>query len=181
MGNNRLKMAYFERHLFLLLSLLLLTTITNGQNIAKHYVSSLQEGGTLYFIMPEGEFSNKKNKGKFIYDITYLTKNDTAKLNFSYFEKSNRNIDSIVLVYGNKQYSSSAKKIFIEPKNQKWHYRYSTEILFTELYTFFSQYECPQILLYTQQGVIELTIKSYQWRKQSSIINKILTMIKYNK
>jgi hypothetical protein len=179
MANNQLKMTCKARHLFFI-PLLFLTSIINGQHISRYYTSSLQEKGTLYFIFPQSGFSNDKIKGEFIYDITCLTKNDTATLNFSYFEKSNRDIDSIAFVGIYKKYSGSVKKIFIETKKQKWHYRYTSKILFADLYDFFNQSDKPKIILYTQQGVVELTIKARIWKKRSSVTGKILTLIKYN-
>lgn len=179
MVNNQIKMECFARHLFFV-SLLLLTSTINGQNISKYYTSSLQGNGTLYFIFPQSGFNNNKINSKLIFDITYLTTNDTVTLNFSYFDKSNRDIDSVVFIGDNKKYSSSVKKIFIETKKRKWHYRYSSKILFTDLNIFFIQSDKPKIILYTQQGVVELTIKARIWKKQSSVTKKILTLIKYN-
>jgi len=180
MANNQVKMACFARHLFFV-PLLLLTCTINGQNISKYYTSSLQENGTLYFIIPQSGFNNNKINGKLTYDITYLTTNDTATLNFSYFDMANRDIDSVVFIGVNKKCSSSVKKIFIETKKQKWHYRYSSKILFTDLINFFNQSDNPKIILYTKQGAVELNIKARTWKKQSSVTTKILTLIKYNK
>lgn len=179
MVNNQMKMACIARHLFFV-SLLLLTSTINGQNISKYYTSSLQGNGTLYFIFPQSGFNNNKINGKLTYDITYLTTNDTATLNFSYYDKLDRTIDSVVFISGNQTFSSSAKKIFIETKKTKWHYRYSSKILFTDINVFFSQADNPNIILYTQQGTVELNIKTKTWKKQSSVTKKILTLIKYN-
>jgi len=101
-------------------------------------------------------------------------------LNFSYFDKLNRDIDSIVFVGSNQIFSSSVKKIFIETKKEKWHYRYSSFFLFTDLNIFFNQSDKPKIILYTQQGAVELNIKVKTWKKQSVVIKKILTLVKYN-
>ena len=180
MANNQIKMACFARHLFCV-SLLFLASTINGQNISKYYNSSLQGNGTLYFIFPQSGFNNNKINCKFTYDITYLTTNDSAILNFSYFDKLDRAIDSVAFITGSHRFSSSAKKIFIETKKTKWHYRYSTNILFTELNVFFNSVDNAKIILYTQQGAVELGIKSKNWKKQSSVTKKILTLIKYNK
>lgn len=180
MENNQIKMACFARHLFFV-SLLFLTSTINGQNISKYYNSSLQENGTLYFIFPQSGFHNNKINGKLIYDITYLTTNDSAILNFSYYDKLDRTIDSVAFISAIQRFSSVAKKIFIETKKTKWHYRYSTNILFTDLNVFFNQADNAKIILYTQQGTVELNIKTKTWRKQSSVTKKILTLIKYNR
>jgi len=159
---------------------LILTSKSNAQNISKHYTSSLQDKGVLYFILPQSGFRNNEIKSELTYDITYLTANDTVTLNFSYFDKLNRDIDSIVFVGGNKIFSSRVKKIFIETKKGKWHYRYSSKFSFTDLNIFLNQADKPKIILYTQQGAMELNIKAKTWKKQSAVTKKILTLIKYN-
>lgn len=179
MANSQIKMACKARHLFIV-SLLFIAITINGQNISKYYNSSLQGNGTLYFIFPQNGFNNNKINGKLTYDITYLTTNDSAILNFSYYEKLDRTIDSVAFISGNQRFSSSAKKIFIETKKNKWHYRYSTSLLFKELNVFFSATDDAKIILYTQQGTVELNIKTKIWKKQTSVTKKILTLIKYN-
>jgi hypothetical protein len=171
MVSNQIKMACFARHLFIV-PLLLLTSL--------YYTSSLQGNGMLYFILPQSGFDNNKINSKFIYDITCLTTNDTVALNFSYFDKHERTIDSIVFISDNKRFSSTVKKIFIETEKNKWHYRYSTNFLFADLKTFYSQDNCPKIILITQNGSVALTIKTSIWKKQSLVTKKILTLITYN-
>lgn len=179
MGNNQVKIACNARYL-LFLSLLFLANTSNGQNISKYYTSSLQGNGMLYFIFPQSGFNNKEVNSTFIYDITYLTTNDTITLNFSYFDKSKYDIDSIAFVSNNETCSTKVKKIFIETKKQKWHCRYSSKVLFSDLNSFLNQSGKPKIILYTKQGVVELTIKARIWKKKSSVTKKILTLIKYN-
>lgn len=179
MANNMIRMAWLARHLFFI-ALLLLTGKINGQSIEKYYTSSLQEKGTLYFIFPQSGFENNKTKSKLIYDITYFETTDTVTLNFSYFDKLERTIDSVIFVNTNQRFSGSIKKLFIETNKSKWHYRYTSKILFTDINSFFNQTNNPTIILYTQQGIIELNIKTKNWKKQSSVTKKILTLIKYN-
>ncbi|NCB07157.1 MAG: hypothetical protein EOM73_03220 [Bacteroidia bacterium] len=179
MVNNQIKGACFSRPL-LIFSLMLLTSTINGQNISKYYTSSLQGNGVLYFISPQIEFSNNIINAKFIYDITYLTTNDTATINFSYYDKNEKTIDSVVFVSDNQRYSARVKKLFIETKKLKWHYRYSFNFSFTDLNIFFNQTDNPKIILYTQQGAVELSVKTKTWKKKSVLIKKILTLIKYN-
>lgn len=160
---------------------MVLANTINGQNISKYYNSSLQANGSIFFIFPQSGFNNSKINSKFVYDITYLTANDSAILNFSYFDKIDRTIDSLAFVTGSQEFKSVVKKIFIETKRQKWHYRYSTNILFTDLDRFFNTADNAKIILYTKQGKVELSIKDKNWKKQSSVTKKILSLIKYNK
>lgn len=179
MVNNLTKMTCFTRHLFFF-SFLFLSSIIYGQNISKHYTSSTQDGGKLYFILPQSGFKNNKLKSELIYDLTYLSSSDSIVLNFSYFDKSEINIDSIALFYDNHETTSQVKTLFVEANKRKWHYRYSTKLNFDDIDSFFNQNSEPKIVLWTQNKPLELYVKPRIWKKQSSIIKKILTMIKYN-
>ena len=163
------------------LSFIIISTNSFSQNISKHYTSLLQSNGMLYYIFPQNGFKNKDINSEFIYDITYLTEKDTVTINFSYFDKLNKDIDSIAFTANNRKFISFTKKIFIETKRSKWHYRYSANFLFNDFKVFFSQTNSPSIIIYSKQGLIELKIKPKTWLKQSAIIKKIFTLISYNK
>jgi hypothetical protein len=178
-GNDPIKMAYCARHLFFI-SFILVTTQLLGQNISKYYTSAPQTNGTLFFILPQGEFENNKLKNKLTFDITYLTSSDSAIFNFSYFDRLERTIDSVAFVSSTERFTSSAKKLFIETHKSKWHYRYSSNILFSDLNKFFDDVPPPKIILFTQEGAIELNAKPSHWKKQSVVTTKIFTLIKYN-
>lgn len=180
MVNNLYKLACYACQLFFVL-LLLGSNNIKAQNISKYYTSSIQESGTLYFILSQSGFENKNLNGEFIYDITYSTSLDTAVLNFSYFDEFERVIDSIILVTADTKYPSKVSRIFVETTKSKWHYRYSTKFSFADLVAFFNQTLPPDIFIYTQEGLVKLKIKGRLWNKQSSITKKILTLIKYNK
>jgi len=184
-NNKRIREVCVNMPLFcsLLIEFIILLISINSyaQNISKQYTSTLQSNGMLYYIFPQNGFKNKDINNKFIYDLTYLTENDTIVVNFSYFDKQNLEIDSIAFTNGNKKFISTTKKIFVETTRLKWHYRYTSNFLFNDLKTFFSQENPPSIIIYTKQGLIDLIIKTKRWKKQSSIINKIITLIAYNK
>jgi len=180
MVNNHDKLACRACQLFFILLLLISSTL-KAQNISKYYTSSIQESGTLYYILPQSGFENKTLNVEFIFDITYSTSLDTAVLNFSYFDEFERMIDSVALITAGRGFSGKVEKIFVETKKSKWHYRYSTKFLFANLDAFFAQVMPPEINIYTQQGMVNLKIKDRLWSKQSLITKKILTLIRYNK
>lgn len=140
----------------------------------------MQEEGVLYFILPKSGFKNIKQKSELNYDITYFSANDSATLNFSYFDKPFQTIDSLLFTTGNKIHSFRVKRIFIETKKKKWHYRYSTTIAFKDLIGIFNHTERVEIILYTQHDPIALNIKPKTWNKQSAVLEKIFTLIKHN-
>ncbi len=175
------KAPLFSISVITIFILLLTSSInSNAQNISKYYTSTIQGNSMLYFIFPQTGFKNNELKSTFKYDITYLTANDSAFLNFSYFDKLNRTIDSVAFISANHRFSSGVKKLFIETQGQKWHYRYSSKILFTDLNVFFNQADKPKIIIYTHEGSVELNINANNWKRQSAITNKIITLIKYN-
>jgi hypothetical protein len=178
--NSRKKMAAISCHLFFL-TLTLLPGVFKSQNISNYYTSSDQVKGRLYFIFPQRGFHNHQIHSRLIYDITCLTTNDSSTFNFSYFDKLNRDIDSVFFISGTKRYASVAKKIFIATKKKKWHYRYSAKILFRDLSEIFSAEQQPRMVIYTKQAAIEMTMKARVWKKRSAVTKKIFTLISYNR
>lgn len=166
---------------FLIISWLLVSNPCNAQKISRYYKSTIQGNSILYFVMPNMEFENSLNGSKLNYDITYLTINDTATVNFSYIDKSVAIIDSIVFVQNNKRFSSSSKKLFIEPQKTKWYHRYSSRFSFNDLIFLFAQENRPQIMIYTKSVTEELNIKPSDWKRNAAIVTRILSMIKLNR
>ncbi len=162
----------------LALLLVLISFSGYSQKISKHYSSSLQQNGTLYFIFKLKEF--RSNSSDFKYDLTYLSTGDSVTLNFSIFDESNVEIDSIRLVKNSFDKTAKSERIFIEPKKGSWHGRFTTKFLFTDLEKFYGD-ELPKIILYAKKGPMEFTINKGAWKDQSELVNKIFMVIKYNK
>lgn len=152
-----------------------------GQNVAKHFTSSQQDNGILYFIFPQSGFTKKATKSRFVYDITYLNSSDSAILNFSYFAPEPQELDSIVFVGNQTRCSSGLKKMFVEAEKRQWHNRYSATVPFAELENFFREASPPQIILFSKGNALELNIAPKIWKQQSDIIGKIMTAIEHNR
>lgn len=167
-------------HLFAII-FLLFTFNVQSQNLSRHYASSVQENGILYYILPQEGFQNKTQKSKFVYDITYLTTQDSATVNFSYFDKSNLKIENLLVQYSNLEIFTIPERLYIETKGKNWHYRYSFKMLYSDLVQLFNESRSPEFILNTDQGPILLKIKSGTWQKQSAIIKKILSLIEQNR
>jgi hypothetical protein len=151
----------------------------SAQKISKYYTSSLQSNGTLYFIFEQSGF--KSGSDDFLYDITYLSTAENATFNFSYFDKAEYEFEKIGWVIKADTLVLPLKKIFIETKKNKWHYRYSAYPVFSMLTNFFNQSEPPAIILFSKKNNISLCIAKSKWKKTSSITKKIFTLINHNK
>lgn len=180
MVNNKLKRGCIA-YPFLIILWLIVINACDAQNISRYYKSSVQGNSMLYFVMPKMEFESGIDGGKLNYDITYLSANDSATLNFSYFDNSAKQIDSIAFIQYPKKFSSSTKKLFVESQKFKWHHRYSSKFFFNDLIFLFNQDDRPKIFIYTKSGVNELTISQSEWKKNSDIVTEILSMIKINR
>jgi len=166
--------------LFLFVFLLSGSLAVQAQNITKDYVSSNQPDGILYYIVPQKGFQN--NQTRIEYDITYKTSSDSAIFNFSCFDKSEKEIDSLGLRIADKIVFLHPKRIFVEPKKNAWHYRYTSAILLSDLAAFYKQgADTAKMIIYSPAGKAEAGIKSSAWQDQSSKLTRIFTMINLNK
>lgn len=178
--NNNKKREWYFRSLLIFIILISFCEKTNAQKISKYYTAMMQENGILYFIEPQHTFLNKKKHDKLSFDLTYLTTKDSVSLNFTYSGDTLRTIDSIGF-FQDERFSSIVSKIFIEANNKSWVHRYSSKFAFNDIYRIYQQKNSPAILIYTDNKTIQLELKNSKWEKKSSIVSKILTLIKANK
>ena len=153
--------------------------LSSAQNISKYFTANLQENGILYFIEPEQVFKGEK-RNELVYDLTYLTANDSIVFNFTFFTKEEIIIDGITLSQKNTNLLGTTSKIFIEYSKNKWKHRYTTKFLFNDLDVFFKSKIAPIILIHCNTKEINLSIKTNKWIKRSRIISKIFQLIKIN-
>jgi len=158
----------------------LATGVSSAQNLSKYYINSVQSGSILYFIKPQTNFNNPKTRTDFIFDVTYLNSNDSATINFSYFDKENINPESITIAYSDWKYQTDLKRIYVDAKKELWRYRYSFKIPFDQLLLFYRA-QSPIITISTDSSRI-ITIRTVkQWEKNADINRKIIQIIQKNK
>jgi len=179
MVNNQTK-AGVPLALLLFSFLLFAFSVENlfAQKISKCFVSSDLPDGRLYFIKPMKGFANGGND--LVFDITYKSKKDSIVFTFTYFDKKELDIDSLLFALGNKIVCCPAKKLYVDVSKSKWEYRYSANLLFSDLSAFFDQENPPKLVVAAHKEHVELHIKNKMWEKQSSIVRKIFKLIKYN-
>jgi hypothetical protein len=165
--------------LFFLFSLSTLVEL-KAQKISKYYTVSSQKNGSLYFIEPEYGFENKKENCELIFDMTFLSTQDTLLLNFSLVSPEITEIDSISFTSSQKNISSQSEKLFIEDEKKSWKHRYSSQFLFVEVYEVFQSEESPILTIYSEGQKIPLTMKQNKWKKERDIVSKIFKMIQVN-
>ncbi len=166
---------------FFLLSLFLFSACgVQHQKISKYYTSLLQENGTLYFISPKQEFSNKNNTLN--YDLTHETSKDSVTFNFTLLDKNLLPLDSLVLKTDTKKIKSHLNKIFVDRQKSKFYtLRYSAQFLFSEMQDFFQSSKSPSIIVYSKGKPVSLTMKDKKWAKNQYVVSTILNVIAANK
>jgi len=169
-------------YLPLLLFLFSLFTFTElkAQKISKYYTVSSQKDGSLYFIEPEYSFESKKENCDLIFDMTFLSTEDSLLLNFSFISPEIVEIDSVRFTSDQKNIGSEAKKLFIEDEKKAWKHRYSSQFLFDELYDVFQSEKSPNLTVFSEGQSILLTMKQSKWKKKRDIVTKIFQMIEVN-
>lgn len=180
MVNKKLKRGCIA-YPFLIISWLIVTNTCDAQKISRYYKSSVQGNSTLYFVMPDMKFSNVQKGGTFFFDITILTSNDSATVNFSFIDNSIRQIDSLLFVLKDKWLSSNSKKIFIEPQKARWNHRYTSKFSLSDFMVLFAQENRPKVVISSKSGIEELEIRQGVWKRNAAIVTQILTMIKLSK
>lgn len=181
MVSNTFKRTQILRPLLFLLAVTVFSTKAFPQKISKYYTSNSQENGTLYFIEPQEEFQNKQAKQELIYDLTYLTANDSVSLKFTFTDKESRTVDSIRLQSDQKTITGSTKKLFVDLKRNTWQHRYAVDLAFDDLAEFYRKAEKPKVIIYYSGKSTFLSIKDRKWKKESAVLSKVFKLIEQNK
>jgi len=166
--------------LFFLLFSVFITSHLSGQKISKYYTVSAQKSGNLYFIEPEYSFENKKEKCELVYDMTYLSTDDSLMLNFSFISPEILEIDSISFIFDQKNIGSKTQKLFIEDKKKVWEHRYSSKFLFEDINEVFHS-KSPKLAVSSDGMMFLLNMKQKKWKKETDIVMRILKLIQVNK
>lgn len=151
-----------------------------GQNIKGHYLSKMQEDGTIYHTMPCTLFESE-GEGDLTFDITYKENPaGTATINFSYQAPQMLPADSVRFEAGRTTMAGKVAKLYIEPDRKTWKHRYTFSTNVGSLYTFFDAAAEPQVVLYSQGRAYPFRVKKSAWKGYAPIGNKIFEMIRIN-
>jgi hypothetical protein len=164
---------------YLFLSALFIHRV-EAQKISKYYTVMSQKSGSLYFIEPERSFKNKENKCELVYDMTYLSSEDSLTFNFSLISPEIIEIDSLVFLSQGEKYTSPASKLYIEDEKKSWEHRYSTRFKVDEIDSIYQQEKSPALKIFSNRETLILNMKQNHWEKESNIVTKILYMIAVN-
>lgn len=153
----------------------------SAQNIKGKYSSRSGDEGALYFIHPLDGYKGLNISSKLVYDVTYLSYKDSVTYNFTFENKFVHLIDSVQFSLESKKISVPSEILFMEPdKKNNWIYRISSKIEKTDFHELYQSEQPYRISIFTFGKELIFEIKEKDWQKQSVIVNKILTIIKYN-
>lgn len=177
-------MQKFRRRVRLVVCAVLLLGISGpaaAQKIKGHYVSRVQEDGTIYHIFPKTLFSDRQ-AGDLTCDITYKTSQDgRATVNFTYYAGRVKPADSVCFRTGTVAVSGPVEKIYIEPDKKQWAHRYTLLVDADKLVRLFDCEATPTALLYLAGGeVVTYPVQRSPWRDHAPVVSKIFEMIRYN-
>jgi len=171
------------KYYFLCLFIALFSIDGVAQKLHHHYSFYPQEVGNVYFIHPQKGFASNETGAKkdLTYDITYLSKADSATYTFTYFAKDVLSIDSIRLTddSGNVIYTAAAVMYYVQPKKSYWQHRASVMIPY-ELLPKIYRNDTPYTLQLIGGRTLRYTMKPKTWKKQSYMVSRILEIVKYN-
>lgn len=151
-----------------------------GQNIKDHYVSKVDDSGTIYHTFPVSLFEASRGE-ELTFDMTYRTNGDgMATINFSYEKDGTLPTDSVHFISGRTGMRGVAKKLYVTAEKKLWKHRYSVSVDVKALYAFFDAAATPQVVLYEQGEACVYLVKPSAWRSTAPVMNKIFQMIRIN-
>jgi hypothetical protein len=167
---------------FLLVAIMFASAGTQltAQKISKYYTQRSQDGGDLFFIFPNEDFSEKRTKTDFAFDITYVSGRDSAVVNFTFHSKNPAAADSLVILSVNQSIASPTKKLYTDFVKNKWEYRYSANFKNEDLQKVLSSDIAPKFVVVDSGDRYEYRTKKGKWKKYAAALNKIFFIIDEN-
>lgn len=180
-GHSRFK----TKTLWLCLALILLSIplLGEAQSGEKRYRSHISNGGITYFFCPK-HVGNNVNIKKFTYDMTYNTKGDSVRLNFSVIVPKPIRVSKLTLQCGTNQKCDGdyIYTLYGDLKGKKYEIRTTSMFSLSDIYRMFSQSDVLRFNLSFDDGKVGSAMygKS-EWKKESKQISRIINLINYQK
>lgn len=163
-----------------LFSLLISPQFVSAQKLDKYYIQHVQEGGDIYYIQPNDDFTNSDDRSAFVFDITYRKGAHDATLNFTFYTPTPVKATSMEISSGQKSINTGVEKLYVDFVKNKWENRYTSQFSFSELNELFGPTQPPVLMINTESGQINFTIKKSKWNKYAEALTKIFYIISEN-
>ena len=167
------------RHILTLLFLTIALTCS-AQSIEKRYRSYLSERGTINFFRPK-KLDVKANVDKFIFDMTYVSRQDSIIINSSLSIKDEGVLSQFKLKSGEKEIPGEAvTMLYRDVTKQGYTIRISSRFLIKDIEECFSS-NSPLIftIVLTDGTVCTATYKPSQWKQERLQVTRILQSINF--
>jgi hypothetical protein len=152
-------------------------TILYGQNLDKYYTRRVQEGGDIFFILPNSDFKNAEAKTGFVFDITIREGGDSATINFTYHSRDPLPAVGLLLKSATRQEESPAKKLYVDFVKRNWEQRYSSTVAYDALVDMIAGETPPMFQVKTTKQVLTFKTKKRKWEKYAEALRKIFYII----
>lgn len=175
--HSRMKYIFLLAYLFLFLA-------ASAQKINKDYLFYPQETGNIYFIFPQKGFSStdETDKKGLVYDITYLTSDDSITFSFTYINQEIRKPERMAFLTADGQilYRGKTHMLFVQPRKKHWEHRVAIKVPYKEAIRFYAQEQPGQLQVYTNKKEILYQITPGNWKKHRLLTNRIFEIITNN-
>ncbi|WP_373730058.1 hypothetical protein [Bacteroides heparinolyticus] len=172
---------------FAILSILLMGAVgMSAQKLHTHYSFLPQEGGNLYFIMPQKGFQTQDKEAKkgLVYDVTYLYSQDSATFNYTYYYLKTFATDSFYVsdATGKSLYAAPSALLYTHPKGKYWIHRETVKVPYQVLKSFYQSSSPIRITLIARDGQrITYTMPPSKWAKHCALMQNIFTLADLNR
>ena len=169
------------KRVVLLLVTLCWCTMMFAVRIDDRYVMKPTDGGQIYFILPYEIPTKHAGMKNLSVDVTHLTQKDSVTMNVSIWSDIELQVDSVVLVGGERLSISKFQTFFIEKDGKWWLHRYSIPLSWDNWNMLYNASEPFLFYVFDTQRTIQYAYSSKQWKAESEWMNQILHIINKNK
>lgn len=149
-----------------------------GKSIDDRYYSYISNNGVIYFFYPQ-KLNRTDIIEKFSYDLTCLTKSDSATLNFTIVTKDLIEISRLSICNGeNKSYIDNHSMLFRDVTKKGYETRITTRVAQSELIKIYKSNSVMSFILTFGDGTEDkVSYSKRKWKKDSAIFTKVFNSI----
>lgn len=153
---------------------------TIAEKLEDRYIMQPTQGGLLYFILPYEVPGQQKNPPVEL-DVTYITGQDSVRVNMTVLHDVLLETDSIVFDTKSAFTITGFETFFINKKGKKYMHRYSCCFPYAYWQRMYAERQPFQLQIHAKEEVLTYGFAAGKWEKEQIWMQQILQLISRNR
>lgn len=151
-----------------------------AEKLEDRYIVQPVQGGLLYFILPYEVPGQQKNPPVEL-DVTYITGQDSVRVNMTVLHDVVLTADSIVFATKNAFTVTDFETFFIDRRGKKYMHRYSCRFPYVYWQRMYAESHPFCLQVHAKEGLLKYRFSSGKWERERIWMGQVLQLINRNR